>query len=59
MKYMMIGILKKQSHAVFIAYFTPYLSSASFAPYSSSIALFRGIFVIRHGAARTTNLHHH
>jgi hypothetical protein len=54
---------KKQSRAVFVAYharyFTPYLSSFSFAPYPSFLTLFCGVSVIRHAAARTTNLHHH
>jgi hypothetical protein len=40
-------------------YFTPYSSSVSFAPYSSSVMLFRGVFVVRDAAAHMTNLRHH
>jgi hypothetical protein len=40
-------------------YFTPYLSAVSFALYLSSVTLFHGVSIVRHAAARTTNLHHH
>jgi hypothetical protein len=57
---MMIGILKNSISPFWlpITLFMPYMS-VSFAPYLSSITLFRGIFVVRHAAARTTNLPNH
>jgi hypothetical protein len=53
---------KKQSCAVFFAYHATLrrISRPSvFAPYLSSVMLFRSIFVVRHAAERTTNLRHH